>query len=290
MTTPDGTAGKGTARAALTSKATPPPEDPQISQTDAALAMLRSRIVDLTLRPGSRIDEPLLISQFRLGRTPAREAINRLAAEGFVTIQPNRGGTYVRPLDLAEIGNIVVAHQLVENVLAQQCRLDDPTLAADLTAIQREYTELVRARDYLLITEFNERFHLRLHRTVGNSFFFDFAKSTHRHVRRLNVYLYQLESTLTDRLDREFEMNLEEHERIIQAVSAADYETLRDLLTRHARGTQRRLVRLLEERAVNTFAMDVFVDPALSKHTNGHRTRQVSDEAPEPNRGPDTNM
>src|SRR6202048_623975 len=74
------------------------------SQTDAALDLIRSRIVDMSLEPGSRIDERLLVDRFKLGRTPAREAINRLVAEGFVNIVPQRGGTYVCKLDLDEMG------------------------------------------------------------------------------------------------------------------------------------------------------------------------------------------
>jgi DNA-binding GntR family transcriptional regulator len=104
----------------------PASDDAQASsQTAAALDMIRSRIVDMTLQPGSRIDERLLIDPFRLGRTPAREAINRLAAEGFVHIVPQRGGTFVRKLDLDEMGEVVVAHQLAESVLSQMCRLDE---------------------------------------------------------------------------------------------------------------------------------------------------------------------
>jgi len=230
---------------------------PRRTQTDAALAELRSRIIDLTLPPGSRIDEQLLLSRFQLGRTPAREAINRLAAEGFVIIQPGRGGTFVRSLDFAEMGDIVVARQLVENILAQQCRLEDETLAGDLAAMHQEYVAQIAARDYLAITEVNERFHLRLHRTVGNSFFYDFAESTNRHNRRLNVYLYQLESAISDQHAWEFAHDIDEHAAIVEAVGERDYERLRPLLTEHARGTQRRLVRLLQDRAVDDFDLNV---------------------------------
>jgi DNA-binding GntR family transcriptional regulator len=229
---------------------------PRGSQTDAALAELRSRIIDLTLGPGSRIDEPLLLERFHLGRTPAREAVNRLAAEGFVTIQPGRGGTFVRPLDLAEIGNIVGARQLVENILAQRFRLDDESLAKDLAVIHTEYAQQVLARNYLMITEVNERFHMRLHRTVDNSFFYEFAESTHRHNRRLNVYLYQLESTTAAQHVSEFENDLEEHEAIVHAVAHRDSTALRTLLMDHADGTQRRLVRLLEQCPANALNLN----------------------------------
>ena len=78
----------------------PPPERlPVRSLTEVAVETIRDRILDLTLRPGLRIDEKLLMERFRLSRTPAREALNRLMAEGLVEMQANKG-TFVRPLDV----------------------------------------------------------------------------------------------------------------------------------------------------------------------------------------------
>lgn len=221
-----------------------------ISQTDAALDVIRSRIIDMTLEPGSRIDERILIDRFKLGRTPAREAINRLVAEGFVKIMPQRGGTYVRKLDFDEMGEIVVAHQLAESILSQMCRLDDPSLAPDLMAIQRRYTDSVKRRDFLAITQLNQDFHLRMHDTIGNALFYDFAESTHRHVRRLNVYIYQAEQADPEFQSEQFAANLDQHNQIIEAVARRDRPALIELLPDHAKYTQRRLVRLLQNKSV----------------------------------------
>lgn len=238
-TMPDGQSGLAPQRRA--------DDEPQpTSQTDAALDLIRSRIVDLSLEPGSRIDERLLIDQFQLGRTPAREAINRLVAEGFVRIVPQRGGTFVRKLDLDETGEVVMAHQLVESILGQICKLEDPLLWSDLKAIQRSYTECVKRRDFLAITQLNQDFHLRLYRTVGNALIYDFAETTHRHVRRLNVYIYQREMADAEFQSAQFAMNLDQHNRIIEAVERHDRSTLVSLLPEHAKYTQRQLVRLLE--------------------------------------------
>ena len=57
---------------------------------------LRQSIVDLELPPGSALDEVRLSQQFALSRTPVREALVRLVADGLVTTQPNRG-TVVAP-------------------------------------------------------------------------------------------------------------------------------------------------------------------------------------------------
>ena len=228
-----------------------------LSQTDAALDLIRSKIVDMTLEPGSRIDERLLVDQFRLGRTPAREAIHRLVAEGFVRIMRQRGGTFVRKLDLDEMGEVVVAHQLAESVLGQMCHLDDPTLLADLMAIQRRYAGCVSRREFLTITQLNQEFHLRLHRTVGNALFYDFAESTHRHVRRLNVYIYQREQADPEFQSAQFVANLDQHNKIIEAVADRDRGVLNRLLPDHAKYTQHRLLRLLERASLGALEADL---------------------------------
>lgn len=230
------------------------------SQTEAALEMIRSRIVDLTISPGSRIDEPLLLRQFGLGRTPAREAISRLAAEGFVHILPNRGGVFVRKLDLAEIKQVLVAQQLTETVTGQLCPLQDDNLADDLAVIQKQYRAEVLAGNNLQITALNEQFHMRIIRTLGNEFFFDFAQSTHRHLRRLLMHLYTLEQAMPQEQKHQFELNVREHDAIIEAVRTSDRAAFANLLTEHARTAQDRLVRIVSSGTVPDLRIDLDVD------------------------------
>jgi DNA-binding GntR family transcriptional regulator len=220
------------------------------SQTEAALEMIRSRIIDLTISPGSRIDEPLLLRQFGLGRTPAREAISRLAAEGFVHIQPNRGGVFVRKLDLAEIKQVLVAQQLVETVTGQLYSHEDGGLAHDLAVIQERYRAEVIAGNNLEITALNQQFHMRIISTLGNEFFFDFAQSTYRHHRRLLVHLYTLEQATPQEQKHQFALNLREHDAIIEAVRAGDRAAFAKLLPEHARGAQDRFVRIVSSGTV----------------------------------------
>lgn len=211
------------------------------SQTESAVDHLRTRIIDLTIAPGARLDETLLIQEFGLGRTPAREALNRLAAEGFVTIVPNRGGAYVRNLDLPEVGEIVSAYELAENILGRLCRFDHPGLVADLETIQHEYTKHVQARSYIDITAVNERFHLRMYETIGNHFIYSFATSVHRHARRLIVLIHKLESTNARIHDEQFDLNIRQHIDIIVAIRQKSREEFRDLIGNHAQYTHLRL-------------------------------------------------
>jgi DNA-binding GntR family transcriptional regulator len=211
------------------------------SQTESAVDHLRTRIIDLTIAPGARLDETLLIQEFGLGRTPAREALNRLSAEGFVKIVPNRGGAYVRNLDLPEVGEIVSAYELSENILGQLCRFDHPDLVADLEAIQLAYTGHVRARSYIDITAVNERFHLRMYETIGNHFIYSFATSVHRHARRLIGLIHKLESTDVRTHDEQFDLNIRQHIDIIAAIRQKNREMFRDLIGDHAQYTHLRL-------------------------------------------------
>jgi DNA-binding GntR family transcriptional regulator len=233
------------------------------SQTEAAVDLIRMKIIDMSLEPGSKLDEPLLRNHFKLGRTPAREAISRLVAEGLVTIFPNRGGMFVRGLDLVEIGEVIMAYQLVESVLAQLCRFEDLDLVADLEEIQARYTHEVRRKAFLGITSVNEEFHLRMHRSIGNALFYEFALSTHRHLRRLLVLIYKIESREKDLLESQMEINIGEHVGIIDAIRRGDRTRLNQLLPAHAQQAQTRLTRILSEKripplTVNQLTADFF--------------------------------
>lgn len=246
-------------------------EPREASQTDAAVDLIRSKIIDMSLQPGSRLDEPLLRNHFKLGRTPAREAINRLVAEGLVNISPNRGGMFVRGLDFVEIGEVIMAYQLVETVLAQLCSFDDDSLVADLEEIQARYTREVRGKAFLGITSVNEEFHLRMHRSIGNALFYEFALSTHRHLRRLLVLIYKIENREQNVLEAQMEINLKEHVRIIDAIRGGDRAGLSQILPAHAQQAQTRLARILSEERVPPLT----VDRLLNEFFATKRSRQM---------------
>jgi len=61
------------------------------SLTDEAYAALEERIVTLEMAPGSDVSEQALCTEIGLGRTPVREALQRLAREGLVAVLPRKG-------------------------------------------------------------------------------------------------------------------------------------------------------------------------------------------------------
>src|SRR5918992_3698326 len=85
---------------------------------ERAYAALRERIVTLRLPPGTVLREDELMAELDIGRTPLREAVKRLALEGFVAVQPRRG-TYVTEVDAAGIVHITEVRAELEGYAAE---------------------------------------------------------------------------------------------------------------------------------------------------------------------------
>src|SRR5215467_9464317 len=75
------------------------------SQSGEAYRLIKERIVTLALPPAALIDEARLMAELGLGRTPIREALQRLALENLVVILPRRG-TIVADLNMSDLQKI----------------------------------------------------------------------------------------------------------------------------------------------------------------------------------------
>lgn len=75
------------------------------SQSEVAYRILKEKIVNLELPPASLLNEAELMAELDLGRTPIREALQRLALENLVVILPRRG-TIVADLNLSDLQKI----------------------------------------------------------------------------------------------------------------------------------------------------------------------------------------
>ncbi|HEX7391233.1 MAG TPA: GntR family transcriptional regulator [Acidiphilium sp.] len=87
------------------------------SQSRIAYRLIEAMIVTHELPPGSRISETSLSNRLGIGRTPIREALQRLSFEGTVKILP-RSGAYVSEIDLVDQLAMIEVRKGIENVLA----------------------------------------------------------------------------------------------------------------------------------------------------------------------------
>jgi DNA-binding GntR family transcriptional regulator len=128
--------------------------------------LLRQRIFRRELEPGSWIDEVKIAQEYGISRTPLREALKVLAAEGLVTMKVRRGAyvTEVSEQDLAEVYHLLALLESdAAGVVAQQAT--DAQLK-ELQGLHKELEAAVKHRDQFFTL--NERFHMRLLEIAGN--------------------------------------------------------------------------------------------------------------------------
>ena len=122
--------------------------------------LLRQRIFSRELEPGSWIDELRIAEELGISRTPLREALKVLAAEGLVTMKVRRGAyvTEVSEKDLRDVYHLLALLESdAARVVAQQGRAEH---LAELQAQQEALEAAVHDRDRFF--ELNEAFHRRL--------------------------------------------------------------------------------------------------------------------------------
>jgi DNA-binding GntR family transcriptional regulator len=157
--------------------------------------LLRQRIFKRELEPGSWIDELKIAQDYGISRTPLREALKVLAAEGLVTMKVRRGAyvTEVSDKDLRDVYHLLgLLESDAAGVVATHAT--DSQLA-ELQALHNELEAAVRPdqvdRDRFF--ELNEAFHMRL-LAIANNRWRDQMVSDLRKVMKLNRHNSLLKS------------------------------------------------------------------------------------------------
>jgi len=102
----------------------PPPR----SQSEDAYFKIRDRILCLDMAPGSVVNEARLRAELAIGRTPIREALQRLAHEKLVRSVPHRG-TFVTDVNITDLARITEVRVVLEGhaarLAAERCSVAD---------------------------------------------------------------------------------------------------------------------------------------------------------------------
>lgn len=187
--------------------------------------LLRQRIFRRELEPGSWIDEVKLAQEYGISRTPLREALKVLAAEGLVTMKVRRGAyvTEVSEQDLAEVYHLLA---LLESDAAAV--VAERATAPQLKELQKLHKELEAAvKDRERFFALNERFHMRLLEIAGNKWRNQMVADL-RKVMKLHRHNSLLKSG-------RIQESLDEHARVMEALAKRDAERARERMQEHFR-------------------------------------------------------
>ncbi len=189
---------------------------------------LRNEIVELSVEPGSPIDEVQLAKRFSLSRTPIREALVRLAAEGLVTTLPNRS-TIVSNIDFLGLPQffdaLTLMYRVTTRLAASHRREED---IDKIRVRQAAFAQAVEAKDALAMISANRDFHLEIARAGRNRYYTGLFTQLLDEGRRILRLYY---SSFDDTLPRRY---VTEHEDMIEAIVARDPARADTLARSHA--------------------------------------------------------
>lgn len=177
------------------------------------------------LVPGQAIDEKALALRFKTSRTPVREALLLLSANGLIDIQP-RAGTFVRKLKASELVAMMEALGELEAVLARLAtqRIDAQKREELMTCLQQTQ----QAADNNAVTSYietNARLHEVIYRASGNPYLVTQAKLVRLRISGYRRQLFAAPGRLAQ--------SQQEHRLVVEAILTGHANEAYELMRAH---------------------------------------------------------
>ena len=192
---------------------------------DQVAARLRTMLVEGRIAPGAKLLERELCAELHVSRTPLREAIKLLAAEGLVDLVPNRGAVAVK-LTEAAVLNAFEVLALLEGASGELAaeRISNDELAA-VRALHHEMKSCFARRDLSGYYRLNARIHTAINEAARNPVLSSTYRSINARVQSLRFRTNQNEA--------KWKRAMKEHELMLDALAAHDAAALQQLLVQH---------------------------------------------------------
>jgi DNA-binding GntR family transcriptional regulator len=224
--------------------------DTQIQRETGAMrvyAILRDEILTMKLSPGEPIDEISLAERFSLSRSPIREALVRLSADGLVLISPNRT-TSVAPMDFGRIPEFLDALDLLQRVVTRLAAIHrTPEEMQAILKAQKGYEKAcaacIKSGDSQSMIEKNYEFHMIIAAAGHNIYFADLYRRLLEEGRRM-LHLHFKFQTLDEHLTAE-EIS-SDHVDIVHAIELRDAELAEKYAHLHATQFKGRFMQFLD--------------------------------------------
>lgn len=199
--------------------------DPQHSRAAEAYARIRQMLLDNELEPGSVVTEAQLTRVLAVSRTPVREALTRLASEGFLRASTGRG-YIVKELTAQDLVDVYAVRIELEGLATQEAA--ERAKRVDLARLEDLFDEMTEAKNTGsdgFFAGLNNKFHSLIAEISGNAF----LRSTLDDIRAIfDVY----SSTALTEPGRREETH-QEHAAIIEAIREHDGAKARELVRTH---------------------------------------------------------
>jgi DNA-binding GntR family transcriptional regulator len=198
---------------------------------------LRQRIVEGQLAPGAKLNERELSESLQVSRTPLREAIKMLAAEGLVELLPNRGAVVAQ----MSVQDVVDTFELIAGLEGQSgelaaARISDAQLA-EIRALHYEMLAAFTRRDLATYYRLNALIHGHINAAAGNRVLTQTWTNVNARVQAL-----RFRSNFDE---AKWQRAMKEHDRMVELLDARDAPALRALLVQHLHNKRDAVIELM---------------------------------------------
>ena len=197
------------------------------SLTDLLVGRLRDLVVESELAPGARVPERELCQRFAVSRTPLREALKVLAAEGLIELLPNRGARVARltVADVEEMFPVMGALESLAGELAAE-RIGEDGIA-EVRALHYQMALHHKRGELQPYFRLNQRIHELILEAAGNPTLANMYRGLAGRIRRARY--------LANMTPQRWAQAVAEHEAILEALAARDGPRLARILEDHLR-------------------------------------------------------
>ncbi len=197
------------------------------SAQDVAYGWLKRHVATLPRHEGTFLTEGEVAEATGTSRTPVREALLRLEAEGFLQIVPKKGA-FVPPVTDAEVAAVMQARGLVEDWCVRRCVPLAESLSMELTRLVERQRALQGAPVEFI--ECDREFHRTIVRAGGNPVLADFYETLRDRQVRMGLRAIAASAERT-------RVVLAEHSAIVDGVRSGDAATAAAAVAAHLAGT-----------------------------------------------------
>jgi DNA-binding GntR family transcriptional regulator len=197
--------------------------------------ILKEKIINLEIKPGTRLDIKSLARQFQISETPIRDALKMLSDNGIV-VTTARKGYHVVKLTASDIKEIYELRRLLEGCAIKNGRFDFSRarrLKKGWESLQRETNNEKKKKRFC---EMDRRLHSLIIQTSNN-----------RRLREIFFQIYDL-VIMCFHLAQEIDKHIEEHIRLLDAILEQDYEKAGKILENHLYNSENDIITELKKR------------------------------------------
>ncbi len=186
---------------------------------------LKTEIIKGSLKPGTKLSEGKIAKQMEVSRTPIREALRELAAEGFVKISPNQG-VVVSNASVEDVQEVLQIRGVLEGLAT---RLATKTIneeeIKELEKYQKRMEHYTNKDDVLAFSEMDAEFHELILNICGNNRLIQIRKNLSDQAHRYRIRSLSVPGRL--------KYSLREHQEVVEVLKRKDAEQADRLSQKH---------------------------------------------------------